>query len=39
MTYVDIMDVLNNEDYVNQVKDGKKKWTGMQYLEFVNVKG
>ena len=34
MTYVDVMDVLNNEDYVRQMKQGGQKWYGAQYIEF-----
>ena len=39
MTFVEILPVSANEDYVKTVKAGGKTWTGRQYIEYVHVDG
>ena len=39
MTFVDIMPVSDNGDYIKAVKAGTQKFTGTQYLEVTHVDG
>ena len=39
MTFVDILPVSDNADYVKTVKAGGQMWTGRQYIEYVHVDG